>query len=116
MASGEIRPGDDDAGGVGAPPMPAPVAARHAGDGCLPPCSEIDENAVKNLAFLNALDPKEAEKYMGEWIAVAGGRIVAHGEDPEQVCRSAHEASADEPHMRYIYASPEEVPWFYVPN
>ena len=81
-----------------------------------PQCTGIDEDAVKNLAFLNAMTPKEAEKYMGEWIAVACGEIVAHGRDPGRVCDAAREAGKGAPHMRYIYAKPEEVPWLYVPE
>ena len=53
---------------------------------------------------------------MGEWLAVAGGRIAAHGKDPELVSKNAHEAGVGEPHMRYMFASPEEVPWLYVPE
>ena len=53
---------------------------------------------------------------MGEWIAVANGRLVAHGKDPEVVCKMAHEAGAYEPHIRYVFAKPEEVPWLCVPE
>ena len=79
-----------------------------------PQCTQIDENAKKNMDFLNAMDPRDAERYMGEWIAVAG-EIVAHGKDPGQVCDAAWEAGRGAPHMRYICARPEEVPWLYDP-
>ena len=81
-----------------------------------PTCTQIDESAKEDLAFLNAMTPKEAEKYMGEWIAVVNGKIVAHGEDPRQVCQEGRKAGKRGPYMRYIYAKPEEVPWLYVPK
>ena len=81
-----------------------------------PSCAQIDEGAMKTLAFLNAMTPKEAEKYMGEWIGVANGELVAHGEDPRQVCQEGRKAGKGDLHVRYIYAKPEEVPWLYDPK
>ena len=103
------------------PPVPGLAEARYIAPedmrvGYPPSCTQIDENAKKGLEFLNAMTPKEAEKYMGEWIAVAGGGIVAHGEDPRQVCKEGRKAGKGALHMRYIYAKPEEVPWLYVPK
>ena len=103
------------------PSTSVPVAAQDTPDegertGYRSPYSEIDEGAVKDLAFLNAMTPKEAEKYMGEWIAVAGGGIVAHGKDPRKVCQEGRRAGKGSPYIRYIYAKPEEVPWLYVPK
>ena len=103
------------------PSIFAPGGARDAPDedaraGYSPPRIRIDKGAKKNLDFLNAMTPKEAEKYMGEWIAVAGGGIVAHGEDPHQVCQEGRKAGKGTIHIRYIYARPEEVPWLYVPE
>ena len=104
----------EDAGG--APPPPA----REAGDGAdavdASVWGEMDENVLKNQAFPSALSPEEAEKCTGEWTAVAGGRLVAHGKDPEEACKMAHEAGAYEPYIRYIFAKPEEVPWPCVPE
>ena len=105
--------------GVGLPPMfegDVIIAPEDMRVGYPPQCTQIDENAKKGLEFLNAMTSKEAEKYMGEWIAVAGGGIVAHGEDPEQVCEEGRKAGRGALHMRYIYAKPEEVPWLYVPK
>ena len=103
------------------PPIPELAGARYIPSeemrvGYPPQCTQIDEGAKKDMEFLNAMTPKEAEKYMGEWIAVAGGGIVAHGEDPAQVCQEGRKAGKGGPYMRYIYAKPEEVPWFYVPK
>ena len=75
----------------------------------------IDENTKLNIEFLEAMPDEEAEKYRGEWIAVAGGRIVAHGKDPETVHEKGCDANRGVPHMEYIYASPE-VPWLYIPK
>ena len=115
---------DDNGGRRAGPPLPPVpglgeavyIAPEDMRVGHPPQCTQIDEGAKKDLAFLNAMTPKEAEKYMGEWIAVVDGAIVAHGEDPEQVCQEGRKAGKRGPYMRYIYARPEEVPWFYVPK
>ena len=62
---------------------------------------------MKNLAFLNAMKPEEAQKYMGEWIAVADGEIVAHGRDPGQVCDAAWEAGKGLPTCGTFTQSPK---------
>ncbi len=84
--------------------------------GYRPPRIRIDKGAKKNLDFLNAMTPKEAEKYMGQWIAVYDGEIVAHCEGPHQVCQEGRKAGKGSIYIRYIYAKPEEVPWLYVPK
>ena len=56
-------------------------------------CTQIDENAKKGLEFLNAMTPKEAEKYMGGWTAAAGGGIVAHGEGSGRACEEGRKAA-----------------------
>ena len=91
-------------------------ADKEDGGEYLYPSRPIDENTRLNFEFLETTPSEEYEKYRGEWIAVAGGRIAAHGKDPEQVHREGREAGKGVPHMRYIYASPEEVPWLYVPR
>ena len=97
------------------PPAPAGGEGREARE---PPSSsaEDDDGTERDIEFLNAMTPDEAERYRGEWIAVSGGGIVAHGRDPERVCQSARDAGATSPYMRYIFASPDEVPWLYVPE
>ena len=72
-----------------------------------------DPDIAKNEEFLKSLPLEEYEKYRGEWIAVAGGGIVAHGKDPERVVEEGRNASKGEIYMEYIYATPEEVPFFY---
>lgn len=39
--------------------------------------------------------PKERIKYAGEYIAVVGTSIVAHGKDPEAVLKKARKHSPD---------------------
>lgn len=97
------------------PPATGGGAGCEAGD--RPPSrAEAGDSTEKDMAFLDAMTPGEAEKYMGEWIAVSGGGIVAHGRDPDRVCQSARDAGAMSPYMRYIFASPDEVPWLYAPK
>lgn len=72
-----------------------------------------DNDIVKNLEFLRALPIKEFEKYMGEWLAVAGGGIVAHGKNAERVLEEGWKAGKGGVFMEYVYASPEEVPFSY---
>ena len=35
--------------------------------------------------FLKSMISQDAQRYAGEWIAFAGGEIVAHGKDPRRV-------------------------------
>ena len=81
-----------------------------------PQCTQIDEGAKKTMEFMNAMTPEVAQKYMGQWIAMASGKIVAHGEDPEQVCEEARKAGKGAIFVDYIYAKPEEVPWLGIPH
>ena len=108
------------------PAMAGGIGKNECGDARSPPTPNsngghrytsrpIDENARLNFEFLETAPAEEFEKYMGEWIAVAAGKIVAHGKDPEQVHEEGWNAGKGVPHMEYIYASPEEVPWLYVP-
>ena len=66
------------------------------------------EDCRKFLASMTAEDDK---RYAGEWIAIASGEIVAHGEDPRQVHTDGCKAGKGGPFMHYIYASPEDVPY-----
>ena len=103
------------------PPVPGLAEARYIAPedmrvGYPPQCTQIDEGAKKTMEFMEAMTPEVAQKYMGQWIGVADGEIVAHGEDPEQVCEEGHKASKGSLLVEYIYAKPEEVPWLYVPK
>ena len=103
------------------PPVPGHAEARYMAPedmrvGYPPQCTQIDESAKKDLEFLDAMTPEEAQKYMGQWIAVVNGKVVAHGKDPGQVFQEGRKAGKRGPLMEYIYAKPEEVPWLYVPK
>ena len=96
---------------------------RNAGYDPLDECSgwaaegpgvRIDNDIVKNLEFLRSMRPEEFEKYRGEWLAVAGGGIVAHGKDPRRVHQDGWKAGKGEPFMEYVYAGPEELPYLHV--
>ena len=45
--------------------------------------------------------PTELGKYRGEWVAVHGGRVIAHGLDPEQVHSEAQRLSSSSQPMIY---------------
>ena len=55
---------------------------------------------MKELNWI-ASNPKERVKYRGEYIAIVGERIVAHGEDPAQVWSEATKFTA-EPLLSYV--------------
>lgn len=81
------------------------------------PRGVYDPGMEKNLEFMRSQAVcEEAKQYMGERIAVAGGGIVAHGKDPRRVHRDGYSAGKGAPLMYYIYAKPEEVPFYYVPD
>lgn len=52
------------------------------------------DKALKEAVWL-AKHPEEEAKYKGEYIAVANGKIVAHGKDVKKVIRKAREYSDD---------------------
>ena len=66
-----------------------------------------------DLGRFESMTAEEFEKYRGEWVAVAGGEIVAHGKDPLRVVRQGSAAGKGVPYMRYFYASASEVPLIY---
>ena len=55
---------------------------------------------MKELNWI-ASNPEERAKYRGEYIAIVGERIVAHGEDPAQVWDEATTFAA-EPLLSYV--------------
>ena len=113
---------DDRHAGPLLPPTPEFAEDRYIANedmrsGHTPPRTQPDDGPEKDLAFLNSMAPEVAEKYAGQWIALVDGKVVAHGEDPEQVCEEARKVDKGEgPLMEYIYAKPEEVPWLYAPR
>ena len=65
--------------------------------------------------FLKSMTREDIRRYAGEWLAIASGEIVAHGKDPGRVLDEGRRAGKGQPFMEYIYAGPEEVPFFYIP-
>ena len=63
--------------------------------------------------FLKSMTSQDARRYAGEWIAFAGGEIVAHGKDPRRVNTEGRKAGKGGPYMQYIFESPEKVPLWY---
>lgn len=71
-------------------------------------------NGIKECReFFESMSDEEVERYAGQWLAVAHGELVAHGEDPRRVHEEGWKAGKGEPYMRYMYRGPEEVPFLY---
>ena len=66
---------------------------------------------MKDIKFLATMPEEEYKKYMGEWLAVANGEIVAHGRDPRRVITEGCRAGKGMPLMEYVYADYTEVPF-----
>ena len=75
----------------------APLQAARAGEililrGLRLGCMEED-SVFADLRRFESMTDEEFEKYRGEWVAVAGGEIVAHGKDPLRVVRQGAAAA-----------------------
>jgi hypothetical protein len=71
-----------------------------------PPINDRTEEApVARLKMVEDKDPSPDElgKHLGEWVAVYGGRIIAHGTNPERVLGEAAKKTppAKDPPMIY---------------
>ena len=74
----------------------------------------MEDNDVEEcLEYFDSMTDEEVRRYAGQWLAVARGELVAHGEDPERVHEEGCNAGKGEPYMRYIYRSIEDVPIAY---
>ena len=96
-------------------PVPGPAEARSIPDedvrvGHTAQYRQADEGVRKTMEFMNSMTPEEAQKYAGQWIAVAGGEVVAHGEYPRRVCQEGRKAGRGAILVEYI-AGPEDAPW-----
>ena len=67
---------------------------------------------IAGLKYLEEMSSEEAAQYGGEWIAVWGSKVVAHGKDAGAVCDEARRAGAKSPILSCIYGSPDEVVHF----
>jgi hypothetical protein len=50
--------------------------------------------------------PDELGRYLGEWVAVFGGKVIAHGKDPELVLGEATRMIAPAHAQPMIYRVP----------
>jgi hypothetical protein len=64
---------------------------------------------VARLKMLEEKDPSPNElgKHRGEWVAVYGGKIIAHGTNPELVLGEATKKTSPKQAQPMIYRIPE---------
>ncbi len=64
---------------------------------------------MARLKMLEEKDPSPDElgKHLGEWVAVWGGKIIAHGTNPETVLGEASKKTAPANAQPMIYRVPE---------
>ena len=64
---------------------------------------------MARLKMLEEKDPSPEElgKHLGEWVAVYGGKIVAHGKDPRTVLNEATRGARAPKAQPMIYRVPE---------
>jgi hypothetical protein len=64
---------------------------------------------VARLKMLEEKDPSPNElgKHLGEWVAVYGGKIIAHGKNPELVLTEAARKAPAPEAQPMIYRVPE---------
>lgn len=75
----------------------------------------VDNSPRMCREFMKAMTSEDIKLYAGQWLAIASGEIVAHGKDPGLVLDEGRKAGKGQPFMEYIYAGPEEVPFYYYP-
>ena len=81
----------------------------------LRPAGMEEDSTFADLRRFESMTAEELDKYRGEWVAVAGGEVVAHGKDPLRTVRQGSAAGKGVPYMRFFYASASDVPLFYAP-
>ena len=60
------------------------------------------DRGVPEMEFREEMMPYHKDFYRGEWIAVCGRRIVAHGKDEGAVLKEAYGATGKDSFMYYI--------------
>lgn len=60
--------------------------------------------------FANSLSPRHdvLRAYAGEWVALSGSSVVAHGGDAADVVRRARLAGVDRPHVVFVETTSAE--------
>lgn len=72
-----------------------------------------EDTTAKDLEFLRGLTSEQIDPYRGEWVAINGGKIIAHGKDARQVIDEAWKSGAKSPLIERFYKYPSEVPYYY---
>ena len=60
------------------------------------------DRGIPELEFREEMTPYHKDPYRGEWIAICGRRIVAHGKNMAAVVKEAHRTTGKEPFMDYM--------------
>ncbi len=70
---------------------------------------------MARLSMLDEKDPSPSElgKYRGEWVAVHGGKVIAHGPNPEKVFGEAARLTTPERAEPMIYRIPNREVLFH---
>ena len=69
------------------------------------------DRGMPEMGFREEMMPYHKDPYRGEWIAVCGRRIVAHGKNMAAVVKEAHKATGKEPFMDYMGHRGEPMLW-----
>ena len=60
------------------------------------------DRGMPEMEFREEMMPYHKDSYRGEWIAICGRRIAAHGKDMAAVVKEAHKKTGKEPFIDYI--------------
>ena len=94
--------------GVPRPPPGTPCGNRGATVVRTDPCVIDDPDLEKNDNFIKSMTDEVAEKYKGEWIGVADGRVVAHGKSYGRVHNEACNAGLGSPLIHYVFSDEDK--------
>ena len=70
------------------------------------------DRGMPELEFREEMTPYHKDPYRGEWIAICGRKIAAHGKDGTAVLKEAYRTTGKEPLMDYIGHRGE--PWMLI--
>lgn len=103
---------DDYCRGVPRPAPGTPYNDRGAVIVSTDPCVIYDPDIEKNEGYLRSMTAEDADKYKGQWIAIADGGVVAHGTDPLRVCNEGRKAGKGGPLMHFVQLNRDFIPFF----
>ena len=90
--------------GVPRPPPGTPCGKHGAIVLRTDPCVIYDPGMGKNEDFVRSMSAEDAEKYKGEWIGLADGRVVAHGKRYGRVYDETCKADLGSPLIHYVFS------------